>query len=96
MVYTFNEFEDTGNYKLGLFTKASKYLKVFMEQLYLNAGLTTHELAELSNIPRKKMLKLVELLAEHGYIYCTIRLGETYPILTIKGRELINYLENKK
>lgn len=95
-IYEFSEFDSILEIKLGPFTKAIKYLLPFLEQVHLNAGVTTFELAERLNLSRKKMLKLVEALTERNIIYCPIRNGETYPILTIKGRELMNYLENRR
>lgn len=95
-IYEFSEFDSLLEIKLGPFTKATKYLLPFLEQIYLNTGITTFDLATQLNLSRKKMFKLVEALTERNIIYCTIRNGETYPILTIKGREFMNYLENRR
>lgn len=95
-IYEFSEFDSLLEIKLGPFTKAIKYLLPFLEQIHLNTGITTFDLAERLDLSRKKMFRLVEALTERNIIYCTIRNGETYPILTIKGREFMNYLENRR
>ena len=95
VVYDFNEFDSVLNFRLSLFTKATKYLKPFLEQVRLDLGITTFELADRINLSRKKMFKFTQFLAEKGIIYCAVRNGETYLTLTIKGRELLNYLEER-
>ena len=98
MCYTFNEFETLASrhYRIGLFFKAYKYVRPALEQLYLHTTLSLEELSKAINLPIKKATKLAIDLAERQIITYTIRNSEWYITMTLKGRELLQFLENKK
>ena len=95
MSYTFNEFETLASrhYRIGLFFKAYKYVRPTLEQLYLHATLSLEDLSKAINLSIKKATKLVKDLSDRQIIVYNIRNSEWYITITLKGRELLQFLE---
>ena len=95
MPHIFDEFEllASKKYKIGLFFKAYKYIRPVLEQIHLNPAITLEELANNIGLDIRKATKLVEDLTERKVINCSIRNNDCYLSMTVKGRELFQFLE---
>lgn len=95
MPHIFDEFEHLAskNYKIGLFFKAYKYIRPALEQIHLNPAITLEEMANNIGLDIKKATKLVKDLTGRRVITYSIRNNEWYLSMTVKGRELFQFLE---